>query len=108
MDSKTEIWVPVLGFEKHYEVSNLGNVRSKTRITKNSRGDSNRVWKGRLLSLKLKGNKKYINCKLSVNGKTYTKQLHRLVLSSFKFKPSAEKYEVNHIDGNKRKKSYFN
>lgn len=112
MDNKTyqniseknlkELWVPVVGFEKYYEVSNLGRVRSKDRLAKNSRGNSYRLWKGRVLSLNLKNNKKYINCKMSVNGKTYTKQLHWIVLASFKTKPSAEKWEVNHIDGNKR------
>ena len=97
-----EVWVPAIGFEKHYEVSNLGKVRSLDRLAKNSRGDGYRIWKGRELSLNLKNNRKYINCKLSVDGKTYTRQLHWLILASFKLKPSAEKYHVNHIDGDKR------
>lgn len=97
-----ELWVPAIGFEKYYEVSNLGRVRSKDRLAKNSRGNSYRLWKGRVLSLNLKNNKKYINCKLSIKGKTYTRQLHWLVLASFKAKPSAEKWEINHIDGDKR------
>lgn len=102
MDNNPEKWVPAVGFEGYYEVSDLGRVRSLDRLTKNSRGNGFRKWKGRLLQLNLKNKKKYVNCKLSVEGKTHTRQLHWLVLASFRFKPTAEKCHINHIDGNKR------
>lgn len=33
-----EIWKPVVGFEERYEISNFGNLRSRSRVFKNSLG----------------------------------------------------------------------
>lgn len=34
-----EVWKDVIGFERHYQISNYGNIRSKARQTKNQYSD---------------------------------------------------------------------
>ena len=78
-----EIWRPVAGFESHYEVSNLGNVRRKKY--------------GRLR--KIDNAQIYPTVLLSVNGVHKTLRVHRLVAKAF-LPPIDEKTHVNHKNGN--------
>ena len=88
-----ELWKPVVGYEKFYEVSNLGNVRSVTRKVKNVNGT--RTINGRVL--KKLDRKGYIAYDLSMFGKTSRKAAHRLVAKAFIENPKNLPV-VNHID----------
>lgn len=89
-----EEWRDVLGYEGIYQVSNLGNVISKTRIS-----EQNRL----LQPIKLKKekvHKGYLRVQLH-KGKEYKhKPIHRLVAQSFIDNPE-NKPQVNHIDEDK-------
>ncbi len=78
-----EIWKPVIGYENHYEVSNLGNVRRKK--------------SGRLRQIN--NSQTYPTVLLSVNGKHKTLRVHRLVATAF-LTPIEGKTHVNHKNGN--------
>ncbi|UQT00899.1 HNH homing endonuclease [Enterococcus phage vB_OCPT_SDS2] len=88
-----ELWKPVVGYERFYEVSNLGNVRSVTRKVKNVNGT--RTINGRVL--KKLDRKGYIAYDLSMFGKTSRKAAHRLVAKAFIENPKNLPV-VNHID----------
>lgn len=80
-----EEWKPVNGFEGHYVVSNLGNVKSL---------------KSGGMILKSHVNKGYEYVHLCKNSKHYNAKVHRLVAKAYI--PSHENAcEVNHKDGNK-------
>ena len=71
-----EIFTPIIGFE-HYEISQLGNVKSVPRITSHNQPIRERVLK--------QGNGtngyKYVN--IRKNNKSHTKYIHRLVAIHF-------------------------
>ena len=93
-----EIWVPIKGFEKLYEVSNLGNVRSVDRVIVSSSGLKRRC-KG--VILKQSVNKDGYNIVgLSNSGSGITIQTHLLVARHFIPNPN-NLPEVNHKDENK-------
>ena len=46
----TEIWKDVLNYEEQYQVSNLGNIRSKDRMVK-TKGNATRLVKGSVTNL---------------------------------------------------------
>ena len=84
-----EIWKQIKGYEKLYEISNYGNIRSLKRNNTN----------GRQLSKNF-GARGYYQVTLSKNNVRKTARIHRLVAETFI--PNVEKKEiVNHIDGNK-------
>lgn len=89
----------------NYEVSNLGNVRSKDRVNvfrgKNQSSDyqvSQKI-KGKILSPK-RGKNDYLYVQLSEKGKATTAKIHRLVAETF-IPNHDEKETVNHLDENK-------
>ena len=63
-----EIWKNVVGFEEQYEISNLGNLRSKERFVKHWRGGE-RKYKSNVKNIRL-NDKGYIRCNLK-NGGSY-------------------------------------
>lgn len=82
-----EIWKDIKGYEGKYKVSNLGRVKSKRR-------NKERIMKPN------KSKKGYLRLNFTINYKSKSFQVHRLVAQSFI--PNPEKLpEVNHIDGNK-------
>lgn len=83
-----EIWVPVVGYEGCYEVSNLGRVR----------GLYNRVY-GRILSPAC-SNKGYRYVCLYKNKKSKNIKVYRLVATAFLPNP-LNLPEVDHIDGSR-------
>lgn len=87
-----EIWKPVKGFEKYYEVSNEGRVRSKDRIRSNGIPIKGKVLKPNVLK------DGYAQATLVVNGKPYWKKIHRLVAEAFIENPE-NKPQVNHKNG---------
>lgn len=78
-----EIWIPVAGFESHYDVSNIGNVRRK------KSGRLRKIDKAQI----------YPTVLLSVNGVHKTLRVHRLVAKAF-LPPIDGKTNVNHKNGN--------
>lgn len=98
-----EIWKPVVGYEKLYEVSNRGRVKSLNRLKTVRVSLSNvskitRVYGGKIL--KLSNNKLgYKKVTLSKNNVVVTKLVHRLVAEAFLENPKNKKC-VNHLDKN--------
>lgn len=91
-----EVWAPVVGFEGHYEVSNLGRARSLTR-----RGADGRAVKGRMLSARPCGHlKSYLSFHFRKDNQHVYCYVHRVVAAAF-LNNSEGHAEVNHINGDK-------
>jgi len=86
---KVEQWKDILGYEGHYQISDLGRVKSFK--LKN---------KGRILSVKNK-NGWYLSFRPCINGKAKTHRIHVLVCKHFIQNPENKKY-VNHKNSNKQ------
>jgi hypothetical protein len=95
-----EIWKPVVGYEGHYEVSNLGRVRSvKPRITQMIPCRIKRIknWGPRVFKPQ-KLHEEYLQVCLSKNNIRKSKAIYKLVAMAFI--PNPEKKPcVNHING---------
>lgn len=78
-----EIWKPVNGFEKYYQISNLGRVSNYRKILKTYTINSG-----------------YEMVKFTIKNKRTSKLIHRLVAEAFLENPENKK-EVNHVNGNK-------
>ena len=86
-----ERWLPVVGFEGFYEVSDLGRVRSLPRW---------RVPQARILKpIHFNNNRAYHCVTLCVHGREHRRQVHVLVALAF-LGPKPEGMEVRHLDGN--------
>lgn len=83
-----ELWLPVVGWEGFYEISNLGRVKTLQR-----KG----VLKERII-LGIKQKRGYLAVVLSKNGKTKMYTIHRLVAKAF-IVNTENKLCVNHING---------
>ncbi|MGJ4148896.1 NUMOD4 motif-containing HNH endonuclease [Corynebacterium macclintockiae] len=79
--TQAEQWRPIPGYEGHYEVSNMGQVRSLDRkiLRKDGRPKSLR---GRVLS-PYRGKSGHLSVALALNGAQRTCLVHRLVLLTF-------------------------
>lgn len=85
-----EIWKDVIGFEGYYQVSNLGNVRSRYKILSQQLAFAN-----------------YYKVDFKLNGIRKTIAVHRLVATAFIPNPE-NKPTVNHIDGIKTNNNVIN
>lgn len=91
-------WRPFPGFEKICEVSDEGQVRSKTRDIVRRDGKPLHI-EGRVLLQSL-SNAGYMRIGIKANNKSYMKSVHRAVAQAFIPNPEGKR-EVNHKDGNK-------
>lgn len=101
-DYQYEVWKPIVGFEKLYEISNHGRVKSLVEMWRDKKPygrelimSANKVGKG-YLGLQIKKNQEY---------KRFT--IHRLVALHFIPNPNGYK-QINHKDGNKVNNHYSN
>ncbi len=90
-----EIWKDITDFEEHYQISNLGRVRSKFRYVKTRNGG---LQPKKQMIRKLNIDKGYNTIILGKDSKKYTFLVHRLVMREF---VGFSELTVNHIDGNK-------
>lgn len=97
-----EQWRPVVGHERHYEVSNLGRVRSLPRKVQHGRGGGLRTLQGRILKrYAVKKGHGYIawHVSLSNEGRVKKHRVAHLVLAAFD-RPRLAGEIARHIDGN--------
>lgn len=94
-----EIWHPCAGFETHYEVSNLGNVRSIERMVNNRLKTGLRKSPQKILKAS-KSKSGYYIVSFCVDGVKSNQTIHRLVARAF-IANELNKPQVNHKDGNK-------
>ena len=90
------VWLPVVGYEGRYLVSNDGRVRSLD-IQVSCSGGKTRLYRGRIKPL-FQNNRGYVMVSLCRDNKTTHELVHRLVASAFIDNPH-NKPQVNHIDG---------
>lgn len=81
--TKTERWLPVVGFEGLYEVSSFGRVRGLDRMVGSRHKGTFKTWKGRILARSPHKSDGYLRVRLSRNGQNYRGSVHRLVLEAF-------------------------
>ena len=93
-----EIWKDVQGYETHYEISDLGRIRSKERAAP-CRGNKTRKVKSAFKKLFL-NRKGYQITTLSLNGVLATFTVHQLVAQAF-IPNFIKGTEINHKDGDK-------
>ena len=105
-----EIWKPIKGLEDTYEVSNLGNVKTKERLVRNSshgKKDGYRLLKEKVLSPKTKNNG-YLEVSLTISTRSSKSfYIHRLVAMSF-IGDIPKGYCINHKNGIKSDNSLAN
>ena len=94
-----EIWKDVIGYEEQYQVSNLGNIRSKNRTIVDCLGRRRTLksHKIRIQTSKI-GYKQVL---LHKDGEARTCLVHRLVAEAFIPKMETNKNEINHKDEDK-------
>jgi hypothetical protein len=91
-DANAERWLPVVGYEGFYEVSDLGRVRSLPRVKRNGCRMA-----GRILTL---GRHKhgYPVANLWMDNRYQTRTVHTLMAEAF-LGPAPDGTEVRHLDG---------
>lgn len=99
-----EFWKDIPQYESKYEISNLGNIRSKSRVVPCKGGTRN--LKGKILKQQI-NHRGYSIIGLSTKKSVKTFTVHQLVALTFipKFIKGTE---LNHIDGNKRNNALTN
>jgi hypothetical protein len=91
-----EIWRDINGYEGHYQVSNIGRVKSLARVVECRKNVL--VNKKEKMLLDWNCGKGYRKVKLSKDSIEKSIRVHRLVAETFLGNPEA-KSEVNHING---------
>jgi hypothetical protein len=95
MSNLPELWLPVIGYEGLYEVSDAGRVRSLGRMIRHSRR-GRRFQCGRILSPGSGAG--YPSIQLCKNGTQFRVSIHQLVAAAFIGK-CPDGHQVNHRNG---------
>lgn len=97
-----EVWKDIKGFEKFYQVSNLGRVRSLDRVVEMSDG-RRRKERGQILKPRVKTNRGgYLSVVLRKAGTRKDFTVHQLVALAFVPNPDPETLtQINHKDEDK-------
>lgn len=100
-----ELWADISGYEGAYQVSNIGQIRSVSRIVTRKNGRQHTV-KGKILRAypNVDG---YPTIRLSRQGRLASYRVHRLVAEAFIPKAEGRPF-VNHKDGNKANNAVTN
>ena len=103
----TEVWRDVIGYEGHYQISNLGRIKSLGRRCADSRGRL--VWHDGKILKQTPNSQGYYRISLRLNGKSEYAFIHRLVALHFVENPNPVAFTiVNHIDFNPHNNCYTN
>jgi hypothetical protein len=94
MSKQHERWLPIIGYEGHYEISDMGRVRSVDRI--DPRKHSRQGGMMKISALK----SGYLRVTLTKNGIEKTAKVHLLVLEAFKGQRT-HGMEGRHVNGKK-------
>lgn len=94
-----EVWKDILNYEDQYQVSNLGNIRSKDRMV-NTKGNATRLIKSAEKKLCVNRNGYAITALSKPGTPLWTVTVHQLVAQAF-IPNFVKGTEINHIDGNK-------
>lgn len=95
-----EVWMPVVGYEELYSVSNLGRVKRNARSWRSGRKGCRFKHLDESLVAQRMNAYGYKICTLCKDGVKKTKRVHVLVAMAF-IENSMDKPVVNHKDGNK-------
>lgn len=104
--NKEEVWKDVKDplFKDYYQVSNLGNLKTKGRFIFNRGKDSNSFFFKTPKLVKSRRSKKFPHLFVSLYAtpdlKNSTKYIHKLVAEAFIKKPSSKHIFVTHLNGN--------
>lgn len=93
-----ELWKPVIRWKRFYEVSNLGRIRSVSRVIQRSNGRPMTV-RSRVMRTPI-GSHGYKCCNLTREGVSKTHCVHALVAAAF-IGPRPRGLEVRHKNGRK-------
>ena len=96
--SEKELWKPITGYEGKYEVSNLGRIKSLSRIIKQKNGRQRKIKERILVPARMGNYHGVVLCNDNGMKKHY---IHRLVCTAFLGNPIGDRITVNHIDGDK-------
>jgi hypothetical protein len=99
-------WLPVIGYEKLYEVSSHGEVRRVSSVIGYRIKGLTRTWEGRTLKQKVCKKGYYNICLCKDNVKKFYR-VHILVASTF-YKGRPEGLDCAHLDGNKANNNISN
>jgi hypothetical protein len=94
----TEIWRDVVGFEDAYQVSNMGRVKSKSRVVVMSASHKSAAHLSRRKGRMLKPGKASNGYFTVALGRGNSRTIHSLVAEAF-IGPCPDGHEVLHIDG---------
>lgn len=99
--NEAERWLPVPGYEGHYEVSDRGRVRTLARVISRRMGDGSvqdQLRPEKILAQVTYGGRWYPRVTLTVNHKKKTVSVHTLILTAF-VGPAPVGMQCRHLDG---------
>lgn len=101
-----EIWIDIKGYEGLYQVSNLGRVRSLTRIIYDEKNDRKYLLNGKILN-QFDNGRGYMTVHLRKKNRRCVKYVHRLVAEAF-LNNYNENKTINHRDFNTKNNNVNN